>query len=172
MPNTLTSLTIDVVRLRFDSDRSFDTVKAALLGRMGRIASDDIAKALASAKTPGDFERAMNAYTGPSGFMLFSEIDHSRYLPLYGVKRRATRLVFGNPAVAATMTQHDVTAALFAPVGLLVYEAEDGEGATVIYDLPSSLMQAQKNPALLAAARALETKMLALVSEATGVTAT
>lgn len=113
----------------------------------------------------------MDGFTGPSGFMLFSEIDHSRYLPLYGVKRRATRLVFGNPAVAATMTQHDVIAALFAPVGLLLYEADDGKGSTVIYDVPSSLMQAQKSPELLAAARALDAKMLALVSEATGVAA-
>lgn len=171
MPNTLATLSIEVVRLRFDSDRSFETVRAALLGRMGRIASDDIARALASAKTPADFERAMDGFTGPSGFMLFSEIDHSRYLPLYGVKRRATRLVFGNPAVAATMTQHDVIAALFAPVGLLLYEADDGKGSTVIYDVPSSLMQAQKSPELLAAARALDAKMLALVSEATGVAA-
>jgi uncharacterized protein (DUF302 family) len=171
MPNTLATLSIEVVRLRFDSDRSFETVRAALLGRMGRIASDDIARALASAKTPADFERAMNGFTGPSGFMLFSEIDHSRYLPLYGVKRRATRLVFGNPAIAATMTQHDVIAALFAPVALLLYEADDGKGSTVIYDVPSSLMQAQKSPELLAAARALDAKMLALVSEATGVAA-
>jgi uncharacterized protein (DUF302 family) len=171
MSNTLSTLSIDVMRLRFDSDRSFDSIRAALLGRMGRITSDDIAKALASVTTPADFERAMDGFAGPSGFMLFSEIDHSHYLPLYGVKRRATRLVFGNPAVAATMTQHDVIAALFAPVGLLLYEADDGQGSTVIYDQPSSLMQAQNNPALLSAARALEAKMLALVSEATGVIA-
>lgn len=169
MPNRLSTVPVEIIRLRFDSDRSFDAVREALLSRMGRIASDDIARALASAKTPANFERAMDGFTGPSGFMLFSEINHSHYLPLYGVKRRATRLVFGNPAVAATMTQHDVVAALFAPVGLLLFEADDGAGSTVIYDLPSSLMQAQTNPALLAAAQALEAKMLALVGEATGV---
>jgi len=38
------------------------------------------------------------------------------------------------------MIRHDLEAALFAPVELLLVEDENREGVTVIYDLPSSLM--------------------------------
>ena len=40
------------------------------------------------------------------------------------------------------------TAALFAPVELLLYENESGAGSTIIYDLPSSLMVLDENPPL------------------------
>lgn len=168
MTNRYSTTTVDVTRLRFDSERAFDAVKTSLLGQMGRITSEDLAKSIASAATPAAFEHNVNAFAGASGFMLFSEIDHSHYLPLYGLKRRALRLIFGNPAVAATMTQHDIAAGLFAPVSLLLFDTEDG-GSTIIYDLPSSLMQAQKDKALLAAAKELDRKMLALVTAATGI---
>jgi hypothetical protein len=39
----------------------------------------------------------------------------------------------------------------------------------VIYDLPSSLMVIESNPALLAAARVLDHKLVMLVSRVTGV---
>ncbi len=168
MANSYSTTTVEVTRLRFDSDRSFDTVKGALLGQMGKITPEDL-ESIASAKTPETFERNVNVFAGPSGFMLFSEIDHTHYLPLYGIKRRATRLIFGNPAVAATMTQHDIVAGLFAPVSLLLFDADNGAGSTVIYDLPSSLMQAHKNPTLFTAVRELDAKMLALVRAATDI---
>ncbi|MBB5330293.1 DUF302 domain-containing protein [Tunturiibacter gelidoferens] len=56
----------------------------------------------------------------------------------FGINRKVLRWVFGNPIIAYTMIRHDITAALFAPVELLLYENESGGGATIIYDLPSS----------------------------------
>ncbi|MGO9136037.1 MAG: DUF302 domain-containing protein [Methylovirgula sp.] len=167
MEMTLSRSSFEAVRMSVATDRSFDTVKAALLSQMGRLKGDEIPKILAAAKGREDFEREINKLAGDSGFMLFFEVDHSRYLPLYGIKRRATRLIFGNPAIAATMTQHDISAALFAPVELLLYEADDGAGSTIIYDLPSVLMQAQKDPALFGSATALDAKMETLVRRAT-----
>ena len=54
---------------------------------------------------------------------------------------------------------------LFAPVELLLVEDEEREGATVIYDLPSSLIVIGENPPLLKAAEALDAKLHDLVSE-------
>ena len=77
------------------------------------------------------------------------------------------RWILGNPLMAITMLKHDIRAGLFAPVEFMLIENEDGNGCTVIYDVPSSLMVIEENPPLLEAAQALDKKLLALVSRAT-----
>jgi len=88
---------------------------------------------------------------------------------LFGIQRKVMRWILGNPLIAITMIRHDITASLFAPVELLLVENELGDESTVIYDLPSSLMVIEPNPALLAAARVLDHKLQTLVSRVTGV---
>ena len=79
------------------------------------------------------------------------------------------RWILGNPLIAITMMRHDITAGLFAPVELLLFENESGDGSTVIYDLPSSPMAIERHPTLLEAAHELDRKLQTLVSRVTGV---
>jgi hypothetical protein len=65
------------------------------------------------------------------------------------------------------MIRHDITAALFAPVELLLYENESGGGSTILYDLPSSFMVLDENPPLLKAAKALDQKLADLMAKIT-----
>jgi len=62
------------------------------------------------------------------------------------------------------MIRHDLTAGLFAPVELLVTEAEDGRGTTITYVRPSSLMVIGNNPPLMQAAAELDKKLDELIS--------
>ena len=114
------------------------------------------------------FETVVRAQLGERGFTLFGELDYGRWLPLYGIQRRAVRWMMGNPLIALTMLRHDVEAALFAPVELLLVEDDTSTGAAVIYDQPSSLMVVRENAPLLEAAQALDAKLFDLVSELTG----
>ena len=99
--------------------------------------------------------------------MLFAEIDHGSWLPKFGINQRTVRWIIGNPLYAITMIRHDVTAGLFAPVELLVTENSDRVGTKFTYVRPSSLMVIEDNPPLLAAAQALDGKLLELVAKAT-----
>ena len=114
-------------------------------------------------------EQVVQSQVGESGFMLFLEIDHGEWLPVFGIQRKVVRWILGNPLIAITMMRHDITAGLFAPVELLLVENESGDGSTVMYDLPSSLMKIERNPALLEAAQELDRKLQMLVSRVTGV---
>ena len=89
-----------------------------------------------------NFETIVRSRLGPSEFMLFHEINHSHWLPIYGIKRRVLRLIFGNPIIAFTIMRDDLTAGLFAPVEILLVEGDDGNGCTVAHVLPSSLVAA------------------------------
>ncbi len=95
--------------------------------------------------------------------MLFAEMDHGAWLKIFGVRRKVMRWIFGNPVIAYTMLKHDIIAGLFAPIEFLLFENESGSGATLVYDLPSSLMVISDNPPLLEAAKALDRKFAELV---------
>ena len=75
---------------------------------------------------------------GPSGFMLFATRDHGKLLRLFGQQRKAVQYVVGNPLFAVEMTRQAIGASLYAPLRVLICEAEDGK-TCIEYDKPSSL---------------------------------
>ena len=156
-------------RVRFESTRSFDEVLLNLRKLVGTATSQKVNKLESAGGTREQFEKAIQSQVGESGFMLFLEIDHGEWLPLFGIQRKVVRWILGNPLLAITMIRHDITAGLFAPVELLLFDNESGDGSTVIYDLPSSLMAIERNPALRDAAQELDRKLQTLVSRVTGV---
>jgi uncharacterized protein (DUF302 family) len=99
--------------------------------------------------------------------MKFGEFDHGSWLGIYGIHRRTVRWIFGNPLIAVTMIKHDMTAGLFAPVEMLITEAEGGDVVTLTYLLPSSLMVIEDNVPLRTAAEELDKKVAALVERVT-----
>jgi uncharacterized protein (DUF302 family) len=157
------------VRVEVTTSVSFDDVLARLRTQMGRASLSEIVS-LAQTPTPeAEFARVVQErFEGESGFMLFAEIDHGGWLSKFGIHRRTVRWILGNPLIAVSMIRHDITAGLFAPVEILVTEGEDGDGATVTYIRPSSLMVIEENPPLLAAATLLDAKFDALIARATG----
>lgn len=159
--------TVQVQRVHYKTSRSFEQVLADLRKLVGDASRGQVNQRASHPATREDFERDMNTLSGESGFMLFFEVDHGNWLPIYGIHRKVRRWIFGNPAVAYTMIRHDITAGLFAPVELLLFENETGDGSTIVYDLPSSLMVVDDNPALLDAARALDRKITELVERVT-----
>jgi uncharacterized protein (DUF302 family) len=169
--NSFSIQPFEAKRMRFDSTRSFDDVLLNLRKLVGAATLQEEIKQESGKPTREDFEKVIQSHVGESGFMLFLEIDHGEWLPVFGIQRKVVRWILGNPLIAITMIQHDITTGLFAPVELLLFENESGNGSTVIYDLPSSLMRIEQNPALLEAAQELDRKLQALVSQVTGVEA-
>jgi uncharacterized protein (DUF302 family) len=154
-------------RVQYQTTRSFDEVLSSLRKHVGHTTVSEVNQQGAAGATREEFEKRVEAFAGDSEFMLFLEVKHSEWLRTFGMDRKVIRWIFGNPIIAYTMIRHDITAALFAPVELLLYESESGVGSTIIYDLPSSLMVLDENPQLLEAAKALDQKLAALVEQIT-----
>lgn len=156
------------VRTEVASAVGFDEVLTRLRSLMGRVHPSEIVALAQSAIPEAEFVRVVQErFEGESGFMLFAEIDHGGWLPKFQIHRRTVRWILGNPLIAVTMIRHDITAGLFAPVEILVTEAEDGQGTLVTYLRPSSLMVIEENPPLLAMATLLDAKLDALIARAT-----
>jgi uncharacterized protein (DUF302 family) len=154
------------IRVRHFTTVSFDQVLAELRARVGGTFTKSKELLNIDTETREEFERRVEKHLGPSGFMLFSEIDHGVWIKKFGIKRRMLRWIIGNPLIAITMIQHDYTAGLFVPIDLLLAEDDDGVGCNVTYAVPSSLIMFEKNPELRSAAEILDAKFESLVSEA------
>jgi uncharacterized protein (DUF302 family) len=108
---------------------------------------------------------ALKNAAGEEKLLLFDVLDHGAILALFGRPRKAKQYVVGNPLIAAKMTRHDVRAALYAPLRLLVFEGEDG-AAFAEFDRPSSLFGQFGSPEIDEVARSLDKKMHELIAKA------
>jgi uncharacterized protein (DUF302 family) len=153
-------------RVILRSELSFDQAMSKLRARVGETTVENIVQLSSMPGSLEAFEEKVQQYVGDSGFMLFAEMDHGRWIKKFNIKRRLVRWIFGNPLIAITMIRHDYSAGLFVPVELLLAEADDGAGCAITYVVPSSLIAIGDNPELLAAAQALDAKVEALVASA------
>ena len=153
------------VRVTFNSNKNFDEVVSSLLADVGDnpVLLNEVA---ANYESWESYKQEIESHIGPSGFSLFVTIDHGAWIKKVGIRRKAVRLIIGNPMIAITMLRHDLTAGLFAPVELIIIE-EDAGRSSLTYVRPSSLMVVAKNDPLLAAAKKLDSKLHALAKKAT-----
>jgi uncharacterized protein (DUF302 family) len=163
--NAMTESRFSVVHVRMTSDRPYADVQAAFERRLGRF-EPDVYQALAEGGDPAGVRARLEAMAGSSGFMLFSTSDHGRLLRIVGQQRKAVQYVIGNPLFAVEMTRHAIGAALYAPLRVLIYEADDGK-TCIEYDRPSSLFGQFGDERVGPMAAALDQKLADLAATAT-----
>ena len=99
--------------------------------------------------------------------MVFSVLDHGALLDGGNQKRKVTQYVIGNPLIAVQMTKHDIRAALYAPLRILVYENDENK-TCIEFDKPSSLFGQFGNPQVTRVARELNQKLENFLAKAMG----
>ena len=131
-PAILASRTIAVEHVKISSERSFAEVRRRLEDTLPKLDAI-IAEALRS----GDQNRATEyAQNGPK-LSIFEQRDHGSLLEAFGGRRNALQYEIGNPVTASKMTCHQLAAALYAPLRVVLFEDEQGKGVFE-YDKPSS----------------------------------
>jgi len=129
---TLTSQTISVEHIKISSERSFAEVRQKLEETLPKLDAT-IAEVLASGDQKGATDYEVN---GPK-LSIFEQRDHGALLQIVGRKRNALQYEIGNPLTASKMTRHKLAAALYAPLRVVLFEDERGNGVFE-YDKPSS----------------------------------
>lgn len=99
---------------------------------------------------------------GNAGLMIFGHQEHGKLLNIKGKPRKAIQYLIGNPLTAAEMTQYDIRAALYAPLRIIVYEAED-QVVYAEYDLPSALFGQFGNENILVVSKQLDKSVLEVI---------
>ena len=130
---TVTSRTIAVEHIKISSERSFADVRRKLESALPKYDRN-----IAATLSNGD-EKSAKEYeeNGPT-LSIVAAVDHGANLQIAGRKRNAVLYEIGNPLTATKMTRHQLPAALYAPLRVVLFEDEQGQGVFE-YDKPSSL---------------------------------
>jgi uncharacterized protein (DUF302 family) len=166
MSENTTIRKVEIERLSVRSTKPFDAVVATLKAGVGRLDLIEFAKASKSAGNFSELQKVIGRDMGPTGLMLFVELDHGAVLRKEtGLdKPKIVRLVIGNPLIMKEMAKHVPDAGSYAPVTVLVDERADG--VHLSYDRMGSLLAPYNNSEALKVARDLDKKVEALLSAA------
>jgi len=142
--------TIEVGHIRIESAKSFADVRATLERNVPQL-DPTLVKAL----TDGDVEWANREKEQGPELFIFQVRDHGALLAIAGKARDALQYEIGNPVTASLMTRHRLSAALYAPIRVLLYENDVGHGVFE-YDQPSTTFGQFGDERVMAVARGLD----------------
>jgi len=96
---------------------------------------------------------------------IFEERDHGALLQIFGSGRDARQYEIGNPLTASKMTRYRLSAALYAPLRVVLFEDEQGRGVFE-YDKPSSFFGQYGDERVTEVGRYLDVALEAALREA------
>ena len=131
-PATLTSQPITVDHIKISSERSFAEVRRRLENTL-----PELDASIAEALRGGDQKRATDYDQNGPKLSIFEQRDHGSLLQTFGGRRNALQYEIRNPVTASKMTRHQLAAALYAPLRVVLFEDEQGKGVFE-FDKPSS----------------------------------
>lgn len=116
-----TESSFQITRRTIELPVSFEAFTEQLEKKLGRY---DLAT-LRTAKTEEDMKNIVANTVGTYPLGIFSITNHGALLGLIGQSAaKAKQYVIGDPRLAVQMTEHEIRAALHAPVTMLVFEME------------------------------------------------
>src|SRR4029077_447584 len=154
--------TIEVRQVSLEVNAEFESFTQHFERSLGRF-DPSLVRDLDTA--PVEAQKRLEKAAGEEGLMLFNMQEHGKLLNILGTPKKAKQFALGNPLTAITMTHHDIRAALYAPLRVLIYEADD-HSTRVEFDQPSSLFGQFDNPDVTTVARSLDTKLANLIKKA------
>src|SRR6266849_3061652 len=167
---------LDVVVRRhvFDSDRPFQDVLDGIFGGISRPDIGPLFSNLAASTSYEQLSSLVRQAQGTAGLMLFLQLDLDTALALDPqargqAGRRLIRLIAGNPVPMGQMTRHVPDAGSYAPVTILIQQTPGG--TRVACDSVASALGPYHDAAASQVARRLDTEVLGLLRQVTGVPA-
>ena len=153
---------ISVIHRMKLSEKPFAQVIEVLEAQLGHIAGEQLEQIVQSSTSADQYAQAIQPFIGPSGFTVFTEIDHGLWISKFFKPLKAKLYVLGNSLFAKDMLTQDAAIGLYVPTRLYVYE--DEQGATQLaYDQLSDFANQFHDSALTAVAKAVDEKLEALV---------
>ena len=150
---SVTSEAIAVEHIRISSRQTFAEVRRKLEGAVPKLDTD-----IADALRAGDQKRAKDYEDNGPKLSIFGERDHGALLQIAGGRRNAVQYDIGNPLTASMMTRHQLPAALYAPLRVVLFEDEHGRGIFE-YDRPSSFFSQYGDERVTEVGRYLDTAL-------------
>lgn len=154
--------TLEIAHVIVESTKPFDAVRAALEKLVPHLDPE-----IATLVSNGPTDRLRQRLEAGAELSIFLELDHGAVLEIYGRRRKAVQYLIGNPLTASKMTRFGLAAGLYAPLRVILYEADDGR-SRFEYDLPSSLFRQFGDERITEVGRMLDVELAKALSSAAG----
>jgi hypothetical protein len=169
-------LDIPVRRHVLTSERPFPVVLDGIYDGISQPDIGALFATLAASTSYAEFAALVRHAQGSAGLMRFLQLDLDTVLALDPqardqAGRRLVRLIAGNPVTMGQMTRHLAAAGSYAPVTILIQDLPGG-GTQVAYDTVASAIAPYGDAAASQVAERLDTEVLSLLRQATGIPAT
>lgn len=151
---------ITVEHIRISSAHPFAEVRHNLESALPKL-EVGIVGALAS----GDQKRVRDYDESGPELSIFEMRDHGALLEAADGRRNALQYEIGNPLTASKMTRHQLPAALYAPLRVVLFEDEHGRGVFE-YDKPSSFFGQYGDERVTAVGRSLDAALESVLRDA------
>ena len=148
-----------IEHIRIVSTKPFDQIAAALERSL-----PEFDPAVTQAMGAGDEARAKQLENGQKLF-IFLKRNFGELLRVVGRPAKARQYEIGNPLTATRMTRHQLAAALYAPLRVVLYENLSG-GSTFEYDRPSTLFGQFGDKRVTAVSRELDQELADALEQA------
>jgi hypothetical protein len=152
--------TIELMHVVIETDKPFALVRTALEKLVPAI-DTEIPVLLEDGLT----DRLKQRLEAAPQLSIFLKRDHGMLLGIYGTARNAIQYEIGNPLSASIMTRYQLGAANYAPLRVLVFEADAG-GTRIEYDLPSSQFGQFGDERVTEVARGLDVALMSALCSA------
>lgn len=153
-----------IEHIRITSTKPFAEVKAALETKVQRY--DERVTSLFRSGNVEGARAELERLASPTGVMLMQTLNLGAGLALNGLRRNAMQYGIGNVITASEMTKYRLAAALYAPIRVVLYEAEGG-GAVIEYDRPTSLFGNLKSKEIDVVAARLDEQLQSVFKDVT-----
>ncbi len=160
----VTSRPITVEHVRITSRRPYAQVRAAIEADLPKLDSN-----IQTLLSSGDQAGVKNYEDHGPKLSIFLEREHGALLAIAGRKRNAVQYEIGNPNTASKMTRHNLGAALYAPLRVVLFETENGD-VVFEYDKPSTLFGQFGDERIAEVGRYLDRELEAALIKAAGTT--
>ena len=157
--------TIAISHVTYSPANGFEDFTSKLEQQLGQHKIEDYQHLLTDPNNKEKVKKILEAQEGRSGLMLFSSYDHGALLSIKNTSSKVRQYIIGNPLYASRMTEHDIRAALYAPLRILVY-VDTSNAVQVEYDLPSTLFGQFNNSKVDVVAKELDVKLERLIQNA------
>lgn len=154
---------VHAIHLTVHAKIGYDSFTKNLEALLGRLDEDILKQVEVDPKMVAD--AIVNKMQGAEGLILFQTLDHGSILNIWGKPRKAKQYLIGNPYTATLMSKHNISAALYAPLRVLVFENED-HTVQIEYDLASSLFGQFGMPEVTDVGLLLDEKLRRVLEEA------
>ncbi len=162
MTETITSTIATIEHVTLRSTKSFEEVRTALEASV-----PVLDHAYAKLLLDGKVDEARGLLERQAPLSIFGSRDHGGLLLTAGLSRKAIQYDIGNPLTAARMTRHVLSAALYAPIRVLLREDDQG-GVAFEYDRPASTFGQFGNGQVDQVARDLDHQLWSTLTAAAG----